>query len=1169
MKLRHAVMCVLLPMATQAFCQVIEVPNASFEQGADKPTGWTLSGGQGRWLEGEAADGRRAIAATGSGEDSSYWRSGPIAFEPSALYRLRFRARNLDGQGGTVISGPVFCNRDLGHIADEWRSYTSLIVTPAQIAPDASWLRFGQWHVKGSVAFDSIELVRALPVYTTQGDLVLGQGEQVSGHDYVFRAPLQSESRSHSRPLAYHACYFNSNRWVFGTDSEVVYRHRVGERRQTTATVEVSVNWYAGGELVVETAPDGKTWRQLGVVAKLGDAAFRVPTQMLPAKDVWVRLRARAKERVGQDSDPGSFQVNAYSYRATLDGEPAELRGATRFIAVPQADPRLRVTIESLGDGLPGGDNVLVARVDNTSKQAIAARPTLTLQSADAAPVAATTEATLAPGQQVLRLPYQVPGTGLYDLAFTLGDASSYRAETSLWVAELYNSSYGRRLPVSTDRVGIWWASSGWKVSDTRPVPQATGEAIIVRAARNEVDAAQLVVRPAAALRGFLARGGALTGPGGATIPAENVEVLRVRYVPITRPTDRTGVVALWPDPLPPFKGPINLAARKNQPLWVRVKVPRDAPAGRYSGKIRLTAKSFHAEVPLQVQVYDFDLPDRMTCTTAFGFSTGNVWRYQKTRDDAQRRQVLDKYWADFSAHHISPYDPAPLDRFKVTWPGAGDWHGGRRDRTTKHAGESSLLLVDDSTTAQTSATYGRTIQIPEQGFRLRFWYKTKQPGQQFIVTLNHNDANGQWMSGRNNDMPVEGNGQWQLFDRTITNFPEGAASVHLRLWAALYKEDGSPTGTVWFDDVSLQDAGTGAELVRGGAFEPLDPNALKPAFDWTAWDRAMERAVGSYHFNSFRLPIVGLGGGTFHARREPSLLGYSEDTPEYKAAFRAYCRQVQEHLRQRGWLDEAFVYWFDEPAPKDYAFVMNGFRKLKEAAPDLRRMLTEQVEPELVGGPNIWCPVSPNYDHEAAEQRRKAGDHFWWYVCCGPKAPYCTLFIDHPATELRVWLWQTWQRKIEGILVWQTNYWTSSAAYPDPDNPQNPYQDPMGWVSGYSTPAGTRRPWGNGDGRFIYPPEAAADAQQQQTVLDGPVDSIRWEMLRDGIEDYEYLTILHRLLKTRGSRLPADERRQYAALLEVPDNITVDMTTFTKDPAPIEARRDAIARAIEKLTNL
>ena len=76
----------------------------------------------------------------------------------------------------------------------------------------------------------------------------------------------------------------------------------------------------------------------------------------------------------------------------------------------------------------------------------------------------------------------------------------------------------------------------------------------------------------------------------------------------------------------------------------------------------------------------------------------------------------------------------------------------------------------------------------------------------------------------------------------------------------------------------------------------------------------------------------------------------------------------------------------------------------------------------------DIWCPLTPIYNHDAAQQRRAHGERFWWYVCCGPHAPYCTLFIDHPATDLRVWLWQTWQRNIVGVLVWESTYWTSRA---------------------------------------------------------------------------------------------------------------------------------------------
>ena len=512
----------------------------------------------------------------------------------------------------------------------------------------------------------------------------------------------------------------------------------------------------------------------------------------------------------------------------------------------------------------------------------------------------------------------------------------------------------------------------------------------------------------------------ALRGAGQAVIPASSIEVLRVRYLRITRPTDPTGRVGDWPDPLPPLTGPIDVPADTNQPIWIRVRVPgRDVPAGDYTGRVTLTAQGYEASVPLVLTVFDFTLPDRMSCTTAFGFTPENAWRYQGLTREADRRAVLDKYFESFRRHHISPYDPAPLDPLRVTWPGRSE----------------------------------------------------------------------------------------------------------------------------------------------------TDPEKLAPRFDWTAWDRALTRAFDHYHFNTMRLAIPGLGGGSFHHRWKPELLGHGEETPEYRALFTRYCRAMEEHLREKGWLDEAFVYWFDEPEPRDYAFVMNGFQKLKEAAPGITRMLTEQPESALFGGPNLWCPISYNFDPDHAKARMAAGERFWWYVCTAPRAPYCTLFIDHPAIELRVWLWQTWQRGIQGILVWASNYWTSTAAYPDRNRPQNPYEDPMSWVSGYSTPAGVKRPWGNGDGRFLYPPEAAASGRPDCPVLEGPVESIRWEMLRDGIEDYEYLARLKRLIEEKKAALSSEDLRDYRALLEVPPSVTQSMTQFTTDPRPLEAHRRLVAEAIAKLT--
>ena len=744
------------------------------------------------------------------------------------------------------------------------------------------------------------------------------------------------------------------------------------------------------------------------------------------------------------------------------------------------------------------------------------------------------------------------------------------------------NAEYGQLLEGSTAKVGLWWASSGWKVSPDKPLPKAKSPAITVRTARNEVEAAQLVVRPTLPINSLTLTATSLKGPAGAVIPAENIEILEVRYVNVTRATDKTSVLGLWPDPLPPLKGPIDLEANKNKPFWIRVKAPRDATAGIYTGAITLSGKNYNAKITLSVEVYDFTLPDKMTCITAFGFSAGNVFRYQKLSKAEDKRKVLDKYWASFSAHHISPYDPAPLDRIKVTWPDVkppvsnkyANWQGLRIVGNESHSGNGCLLIYDDDIKSNTTVSYKELIKIPPGGLQVRFWYRTAIPDHRFGVALNHYDKDRKWMSGNNNDMTVKGSGKWQLFEAAVKDFPKGAAYVRPNVRATTWTDAGELTGLVWFDDVSISDAANGKELLMGGDFdiekrtELVAPaEKLKVKFDFSAWDKAMARAVDYYNFNSFRLGIPGLGGGTFHAISEPSLLGFAEDDPEYPLMLESYCTQLEKHLAQMNLLDEAYVYWFDEPSPDQYGFVMNGFEKLKRYCPKIQRMLTEQPEPQLAGGPNIYCVISNLYRHDDAEKRRKFGDKFWWYVCTGPKAPYCTLFIDHPGTEMRVWLWQSWQRNIEGILVWQSNYWTSSAAYPD--QPQNPYEDPMGWTSGYSTPKGEKRPWGNGDGRFIYPPLAAADAQPAGPVLEGPVDSIRWEILRDGIEDYEYLAILKRLLKAKNARLSAAQRNQYSALLEVPEEITKNMTTFTKDPAPIEARRDQIARAIARLSRL
>ena len=345
--------------------------------------------------------------------------------------------------------------------------------------------------------------------------------------------------------------------------------------------------------------------------------------------------------------------------------------------------------------------------------------------------------------------------------------------------------------------------------------------------------------------------------------------------------------------------------------------------------------------------------------------------------------------------------------------------------------------------------------------------------------------------------------------------------------------------------------------------FEGQETNQ-RARVDFTRFDQAAAKWIDEFRLNSFRLPLRGMGGGTFHSRHLGSLEGFQEGTPEFARLFNDYLSQVADHLRARGWLDEAFTYWFDEPDPKDYAFVVDGMKRIRQAAPGLRRLLTEQPEKELLGHVEIWCGLTPEWSREKVTARRAAGEEVWWYVCTGPKAPYITLFIDHPGTEMRLWPWQSWQYGVQGLLVWETTYWTSPAAFPSPKL-QDPWTDPMGYVSGYDFQPGHVGYWGNGDGRFIYPPRRDY-ANDSSACLDGPVNSIRWENLRDGMEDYEYFWLLEQEVKRVEAKGATDLTRQARGLLEIPQEISRDLTQFTTDPRLVQAHRNRIATMLETL---
>jgi hypothetical protein len=819
---------------------------------------------------------------------------------------------------------------------------------------------------------------------------------------------------------------------------------------------------------------------------------------------------------------------------------------------------------------------VFAVKVSNLGNKEVQLSPELSIRlGAQSEKKSTATPVKLAPGKTAeFSLPFETPAAGNYALEFYLGKNSATRLAATVYQPILNATNYGELLNSPAPGVGLWWASSGWKVSKTRPLPTAKSQAIRISVAGNEAESAQLVVRPEKAITGLTATAGELRTESGALLPAAAVEVLRVGYVNVEIASDETGSTGNWPDPLPPFKGGVSVAAGENQPLWVRVKAPASTAPGLYRGQITVNAEGFKATVPLEVEVYGFSLPDTTTCRSLFGLDTGRIWKYQRLRTDADKRTVWEKYLRLLSDNRISPYNPVPLDGFTCKFSGGPDfWNGGKVVADQPRAGAKSLLVEDASATANPQVSNREPLFISGKPLDLNLWYRTEKADQPAQLILSFSDSSGSHLGGRNILIDLPAATEWTNFKKTIGAIPSGAVSMKVFLQASPWTPKGEKVGKTWFDDLSLTDTGSGKELIADGGMEggKASDDKAKVVFDWKAWDAAMTRAIEQYHFNSFLVggagSFPGLGGGTFYATKAGEFGGHALGTPEHRELFRAWCSAVRGHLVEKGWMGKAVSYPFDEPAVKDYPAVIERLKILKEDFPGLRRMVPMNLgaAPEFVGYIDDWCPILSAFNPAFARERQKAGDISTWYICTGPRAPYIGSFIDRPATDLRVWLWQSWQNQVEGILIWQTNWWTSSKAYPD--SPQNPYLDSMSWNDGYGTQVGEKRPWAAGDGRLLYPPEACFDGGQVP-VLDGPVSTIRLEAQRDGIEDYEYLVLLKRLLAEKGSTLNADEAARYAKLLEVPTAISGGLTTYTTDPGPIAARRHELAKAIAKLTS-
>jgi hypothetical protein len=228
-----------------------------------------------------------------------------------------------------------------------------------------------------------------------------------------------------------------------------------------------------------------------------------------------------------------------------------------------------------------------------------------------------------------------------------------------------------------------------------------------------------------------------------------------------------------------------------------------------------------------------------------------------------------------------------------------------------------------------------------------------------------------------------------------------------------------------------------------------------------------------------------------------------------YNLEWREYVTGMRNYLANLGYLDQAYWVVGNEPLGQaDYDAIAWYSQLLKSAAPDLALMVSEEPKPEIFAHPTFtgakidtWLAYSNNFNPAvSAERDALHGESTWLYFLGGTRTPrFNPITLDHPGVEARLTGWFLWKYRVRGLSHYAMNAWS-----PNP------------WTSPY---------YGNQNGELflLYPPSESATPIPYGSNGHRFVPSIRLALLRDGLEDYEYLFALAGGAPQAGAFNPAD----------------------------------------------
>jgi hypothetical protein len=333
--------------------------------------------------------------------------------------------------------------------------------------------------------------------------------------------------------------------------------------------------------------------------------------------------------------------------------------------------------------------------------------------------------------------------------------------------------------------------------------------------------------------------------------------------------------------------------------------------------------------------------------------------------------------------------------------------------------------------------------------------------------------------------------------------------------------------------DGRLQDQLVDIEETQPGAFQ----------FDFANFDRWVELFFG----RGFELIEGGhLAGGSRHpsavAVRRGNEVQFrrfeSTEAPDYRHFLSQFLVALRTHLRERNWLKQFVLHLSDEPHGDQYDAYASLSRFVRETARGIH-LIDAMGSPEYGSFVDHPVPLESSYEAFVA-QSGVPKNRIWFYYCCGPTGPWPNRFMDLRLIRVRIFTWLAFRYGAPGFLHWGLNHWNWHPPFYRAEE-YNPYDNTTG---------GTLQA---GDSYVLYPPRMPSESHE-------PVDSIRWEIIRKAMEDYEYLYLLREV--ARGKRRSV---RAKTLLAELRETIAPDFVNHTRDERLLERYRRRVGTLLTR----